>query len=318
MGGSIEPHAERRHQGFFCWLTSCGCCTMVVMDLPFYKLHSTGGDYILSNFVHGETPQMEFFPQLARAICKRRTGVGANGLIAITQGVEHSMRLHYFPARIEDADGIPGDALACVGRYAFNLGLAQHAQISAESDYGVLTIDVIDSTNFRVDLGAPTHPETGEELSPAASTDIIETARAAGRRQPFAPVALGRKHAVVTTERSPKAIRQLAKLLSESGDLSGYQPVFMRSISQEECSGYCWATDSTPDHARAMGACAVVGILHGFCDNEVTVRFRSFLLHAQWQRNDRKLYVTAPTEYICSGSFSVEDEVLERMSRSMA
>jgi diaminopimelate epimerase len=287
------------------------------MDLAFYKLHSTGGDYLLSNFIHGPDPEMDFFPELARVICKRRTGVGANGLLAMTRGVEHSIRLHYFPARLEDTRKIPGDALACAGRYAFNLGLARNAQISAESDFGVVTIEVIDSTNFRVDLGIPTHPETGEEISPAASTDIIETARAAGRRQPFAPIALGRKHAVVTTERSPKAIRQLAKLLSESGDLSDYQPVFMRSISHEECTGYCWATNSTPDHAESMGACAVVGILHGFCDNEVTVRFRSYLLHAQWQRSDGRLYVTAPTEYICSGSFSVEDDVLERMSRMM-
>ncbi len=282
------------------------------MDFAFYKLHSTGGDYILSSFIHGPQPDLSLFPALANIICKRRTGVGANGLLVIARGIEHPIKLHYYSARSEEVHGIPGDALACAARYAFNLGLAENSRISAESDYGAITIEVIDSTNFRVDLGFPTHPETGEEILPTINTEIIETARAAGRRQPFSPISLLEKYAVVTTERSPKAIRQLAMLLSDSVELSGYQPVFMRSISQEECSGYYWVTNSTPDHAEAMGACAVVGILHGFCDNEVTIRFRSYMLHAQWQRSDGRLYVTAPTEYVCSGSYSVEDEVLER------
>jgi diaminopimelate epimerase len=281
------------------------------MDLAFYKLHSTGGDYILSSFVQEPDPDLSVFPALGRLICKRRTGVGANGLLVVTRGIEHAIRLHYFPSARMPGGDIPADAILCAGRYAFNLGLADHSRISAETDNGPVAVEVIDSVNFRIDLGMPSDPETGREIAPTANTELLRTARAEGRRVPYSPISLRKKYAVIATENRPRSIRNLAMEIRDSRDLSGYQPVFMRLISNDECAGYAWATDGEPDHAESIAACAAVGILSGFCDNEVTVRFRSYMIHAQWQPSDGRIYVTAPTEYICTGSYSVEDELLQ-------
>lgn len=285
------------------------------MDLAFYKLHSTGGDYILTSFIQETAPDLTLFPSLASMICKRRTGVGANGLLVLTRGIEHPMKLHFFPPGRNAAPGIPLDAIACAGRYAFNLGIANHNRISAESDFGPITVDAIDSVNFRIDAGSPADDGTGEIIDLSADADIIKSVQAGGRRMPFSPIKLQKRYAVIATESRPRSIRRIAAELAEGGELDGYETAFLRTVSQDECVGYCWSREWLPDHAEAMAACAAVGILAGFCDNEVTIRFRSYLLHAQWK--DRRLYITVPTDYICSGSFSVEDEVLER-ARSTA
>ena len=276
------------------------------MDLTFYKLHSTGGDYVLSSFIHGPAPDLSIFPRVAKSICKRRTGIGANGLLVLCRGSEHPFSLHFFPAH-GDNGSIPADALVCVGRYAFDSGLANNNRISGESDFGAVTIEAIDSGNFRVDLGVPAHPDTGDEIHLSADVDLMDTVKVGGRRIPYSPINLHDNYAVVITDKRPQSIRLLAISMSHHEDLAGFQPVFLRSIKSDECTGYSWAANRTPDHARSMAACAAVGILNGICDDEVAINFRSHMLFVQWRQREGRLYVTAPAEYICSGSYYFDD-----------
>ncbi len=278
------------------------------MELSFYKLHSTGSDYIINSFLHEQNPDFSIFPKAASRICKRRTGVGANGLLVLTRGVEHALRASLF-----FADGtqrpLPSDAAVCVGRFAFDSGLAENTRISFETDFGVIATEAIDSVNFRVDLGVPENPANGEAVSPAADINLNESVTVGGKRLPCTPIRLVTDFAVVTTEQRPRSIRRLAAELARNEALERFQPVFMRSLSNDEISVYSWAgSTTTPDHAGGAAACTVVGILNGFCSNEVTARFRSYLLYVQWLQREGRLLVTAPSEYICSGSYYIDEE----------
>jgi diaminopimelate epimerase len=278
------------------------------MDVSFYKLHSTGGDYIVTNFLHSPTPDVAVFPRVASHICKRRTGVGANGLIVLTQGVEHALKASFFLPTGEQRP-LPGDAVACMGRFAFDSGLADNSRISCESDYGVVTADVIDSANFRIDFGIPREIATDKKIIPTSEINLNRTVSVDGKRLPFTPVRLISDYAVFSTSKRPSAAKKLAATLSEHEGLSLLQPVFMRMISDQEISAYTWTVaGKTPDHAGSVGACVTAGILNGFCEAEVTVRFRSFLLFVQWLEHDGRVLVTAPSEYICSGSYYIEPE----------
>ncbi|MBN1685819.1 MAG: hypothetical protein JW852_04145 [Spirochaetales bacterium] len=278
------------------------------MDLSFYKLHSTGGDYIIISFLHYDQPDFSLLPKAAHRICNRRTGVGANGLLILTQGVEHALKAHFFPASGPQRP-LPGDAVVCMGRFAFDSGLADNTRISCETDFGAVTVDAIDSVNFRVDLGAPRNTANNEEITPASNINLNETASISGVRLPFTSIRVITDYAVIHTERRPRAIRKLAEEFSRSRLLAQRQAVFMRSVSNEEISVYSWAsTASLPDHAGGAAACAAAGILNGFCDNELTARFRSYLLYVQWRQEENRLLLTAPTEYICSGSYYIDSD----------
>ncbi len=278
------------------------------MDITFYKLHSTGGDYLLANYLHGEAPDFSVFPMVASRICRRRTGVGANGLLILTSGVEHALTVKFYLPSGEEST-LPGDAVACMGRFAFDSGLVDKSRISCESDYGVITVDVIDSANFRIDLGAPKDIESGSPIHPTSEINLNKTVSVEGKRLPFTCLRLVSEYAVFSTERRPSSAKRLAAELSGHDAIGGLQPVFMRSMSDQEISAYMWSgSGSTPDHAGGVGACAIAGILNGFCEREVTVRLRSFLLFVQWLEQDGRVLVTVPSEYICSGSYYIEIE----------
>ena len=276
------------------------------MDISFYKLHSTGGDYLVTSFLHDQSPDFSVFPVVATRICKRRTGVGANGLLLLTKGVEHALHVSFFLPTGEQCP-LPGDAVACMGRFAFDSGFADKSRISCESDFGVVTTDVIDSANFRVDLGSPRDISNGKEISITSDTNLNRTVSIEGKRFPYTAIRLLADYVVFNTIRRPAAAKTLAAELSGHENLKQIQPVFMRSISDEEFSAYAWtAAGKTPDHVSSVGACATAGMLNGFCESEVTVRFRSYLLFAQWLEREGRILVTAPTEYICSGSYYIE------------
>lgn len=284
------------------------------MDLTFYKLHSTGGDYIVSSFLHEPQPDFSILPGAAARICKRRTGVGANGLLVLTKGVEHPIKATFYPAYREERP-LTNDAVVCMGRYAFDSGLAANTRISCESDFGAVTAEAIDSTNFRVELGTPKNPGDDEIVDLSSEVNQNKTARVGGRRLPYTPVRFHSDYSVIITDRSPRTIRRLALELSNVKELKNFQPIFVRSISNEEIAVYSWAVSGrTPDHIEGVAAGVTAGILNGFCDSEVTVRFRSELLYTQWNQREGRVLVTAPSEYICSGSFYIDDEILrERM-----
>ncbi len=278
------------------------------MDISFYKLHSTGGDYILVSFLHEDSPDSGVLPLLASRICRRRTGVGANGLLVLTTGMEHALKAEFFlPSGEQQA--LSGDAIACVGRFAFDYGLAENARVSCESDFGVVTTDVIDSVNFRIDLGTPKDISQNAEIDPSSEKNLNRSVSVSGKRFPFTPVRLKNDYAVFSIIERPAAVKRLAADVSTNDAMQTLQPVFMRCISDEEITVYSWSVaGKTPDHAAGAAACVAAGVLNGFCEREVTVRYRSYLLFVQWLEREGRLLVTAPTEYICSGSYYIETD----------
>ena len=57
------------------------------VSVRLHKLHGAGNDFLVTVIGSGRAPDAE----LARAVCDRHTGVGADGLIAESQG-------HFDPA----------------------------------------------------------------------------------------------------------------------------------------------------------------------------------------------------------------------------
>ena len=56
------------------------------MELNFYKLQIGGNDLLLVNEINRATISTEILPKIAKSICKRSKGVGANGIIFLYSG----------------------------------------------------------------------------------------------------------------------------------------------------------------------------------------------------------------------------------------
>ncbi len=125
--------------------------------LAFWKLDGAGNDFVL---VDGRSaaPPMEP-PRLARALCDRRRGIGADGLLVVLDAEENRVRVGYW-----NADGSPaafcGNGARCVALLAVLEGWADP---SLELSFpGLVTRADVRAGEGRVRLALPAPEPTGE------------------------------------------------------------------------------------------------------------------------------------------------------------
>lgn len=88
-------------------------------EFSFIKLNAAGNDFIL--FDRKVNPSIELSPTFIQEICNRRTGVGADGILLISDSNGYPFEMQYF-----NADGssnvLCANGARCALRYAFYSG----------------------------------------------------------------------------------------------------------------------------------------------------------------------------------------------------
>ncbi len=121
--------------------------------MKFTKMHGAGNDFVIINTLT-EAIEPSSVPCLAKTLCSRRTGVGADGLmlVAPAQGGADYRLLFY------NSDGslgeMCGNGARCIARYGYEHGLAGNTQ-RIETTAGLVTGERIDKTLYRVRLNDP-------------------------------------------------------------------------------------------------------------------------------------------------------------------
>jgi diaminopimelate epimerase len=124
-----------------------------VTPLRFYKLQGAGNDFVLLDAFTQPLPSGEV-ASLARRLCDRRFGVGADGLLI----VEPSERADY-RMRLYNADGseatMCGNGIRCVARYLWEHHCPDAGSLAIETGAGVRRVHRLSQGRFQVEMGVP-------------------------------------------------------------------------------------------------------------------------------------------------------------------
>ncbi|RZK62838.1 MAG: diaminopimelate epimerase, partial [Pedobacter sp.] len=139
------------------------------MKINFFKYQGAGNDFILIDHTMKQLEDID--NELIEQLCDRRFGIGADGLMFLTQHDDYDFEMHYF-----NADGklgsMCGNGGRCIVAFAKQLGIIQnetnflavdgphYARISESGDWVELQmIDVDGITNdgeaFVLNTGSP-------------------------------------------------------------------------------------------------------------------------------------------------------------------
>lgn len=91
--------------------------------MHFTKMQGAGNDFIVINNMDESIPS-ELFPAIARALCKRRLSIGADGLMIVGKpSGSGDFYMHFY-----NSDGTEGEMCGngarCISRYGYEKGLA--------------------------------------------------------------------------------------------------------------------------------------------------------------------------------------------------
>ncbi|MEO0556931.1 MAG: diaminopimelate epimerase [Bacteroidota bacterium] len=122
--------------------------------VPFAKMNGAGNDFIVldNRFLHFSTDELA---TLAERFCPRRTGIGADGLLALEDDPEADFRMRY-----RNADGslgtMCGNGARCLARYAADAGLGTRSggsvELTFETDGGRYRAEVPDAGDVQLEV----------------------------------------------------------------------------------------------------------------------------------------------------------------------
>ena len=160
--------------------------------MDFVKMHGIGNDFIILNGFRQSADSPDL---MARRLCDRHYGIGADGLILALPSEIADARM-----RIINADGsepeMCGNGIRCLGKYLYDSGLCRKESMTVETLAGVLMLSVIPGEDglaraVTVDMGAPRFDPA--EIPVDAPTNEV-TLTAQGRRLRFFCVGMGNPH----------------------------------------------------------------------------------------------------------------------------
>lgn len=127
------------------------------VDMRVTKHHGLGNDFLVLLDRNGDTP---IDADLARSICDRRRGVGADGLIRVTKAATGR-----FCMELRNEDGsraeMSGNGISCMAQAIVMAGHAPDGHVLVDTDAGERTVAVVERTaadqhRMRVAMGTPT------------------------------------------------------------------------------------------------------------------------------------------------------------------
>ncbi|HET6818866.1 MAG TPA: diaminopimelate epimerase [Mycobacteriales bacterium] len=120
--------------------------------MRFVKGHGTCNDFVL--LPPGEGPD-ELSPALVRALCDRRAGIGADGVLRVVRSLDAGDVRWFMDYR--NADGsmaeMCGNGIRVFGRYLVDAGYEAPGRIRIDTRAGIKDVDVPATGDVTVDMG---------------------------------------------------------------------------------------------------------------------------------------------------------------------
>lgn len=165
--------------------------------LSFVKSHGLGNDFVIVDLRRAENRGVEIDAALARFLCDRRLGVGADQLLVLR---EPRTTAAVVRMDVWNTDGSRAE-MCGNGIRAIALELGDAAPVGravrVETDAGLKQIERLADGRIRVNMGAPQIGAHGEDL-----VWPVDSKRGAGRLPAihFTEVSMGNPHAVIFVE----------------------------------------------------------------------------------------------------------------------
>jgi diaminopimelate epimerase len=283
--------------------------------MKFTKFHSLGNDFlIVDQDVVAETEGYAY-EDLARKICERHTGVGADGMLLISVQDRARGRVAF---RIFNADGseaeISGNGLRCAAAYLTSQQKVDSGRILFSTPAGDRECTLIGRKEnvftVRIEMGVPRLASRDIPFDDGAPHDRIIDYPLMINNKVYAVtvVSMGNPHCAVFVDKFPARIEW-----HQAGDEIESHPFFpkrtnvefVRVLSRSEIEVLFWERGVGETLSSGSGSCgaAVAAILKGQTDRKVTVRTSMGTVLVEWDGDDEKVFQTGPSEFAFVGSF---------------
>lgn len=281
--------------------------------MKFTKFHSLGNDFLIVD--QDEVAEIEGFEDLARKICERHTGVGADGmlLISIIDRARGLVRFRIFNADGSEAE-ISGNGLRCAAAYLFSQQKVDAPRVLFSTPAGDRECALIERREslflIKIEMGVPRLSSREIPFDDGAVHDrIIDYPLMINNKvYPVTLVSMGNPHCAVFVDRFPARIewRQAGREIESHPFFPNRTNVeFVRVLSREEIEVLFWERGVGETLSSGSGSCgaAVAAILKNQTERKLRVKTSMGTVLVEWDGDKDRVFQTGPSEFAFVGSF---------------
>jgi diaminopimelate epimerase len=263
-------------------------------------MHGLGNDFLV---VDDRDRQPVDWPALARRVCLRHTGVGADGILLIQPSESADLRMRLFNADGSEAE-MCGNGVRCVAEYVAVHGISGD-RVVWETGAGPVVTERLGDDLVTVDMGPPRFAAAEIPVLAEGTPEVVDQPlRLAGLQLRVTCVSMGNPHCVAVVddvdafplqdvgpqvERHPRfPQRTNFEIVQVMSRTRVRQRTFERGVGETNACG---------TGASAVGV-AVQRL--GLCDSPVTVELRGGPLHIAWAPG-QSVRMTGPAQRVYTG-----------------
>ena len=283
--------------------------------MRFAKLHGLGNDFLVVS--PAGPADLAAAAGLARRMCDRHTGVGADGLIFLDPEAGPPARSGF---RIFNADGseaeISGNGLRCAAAFLASAGPGAPSEVLFRTAAGERGSEIVSSRGrlfeVAIDLGVPALASEDIPFDDGRRhdrvVDILLPVGTDARR--VTCVSMGNPHCSLFFDDLPPRDewRRIGREIESHPFFPDRTNVeFVRVGDRGEIEARFWERGVGETRASGTGsaAAAVAAMLKGLVDRAVTVRTAGGSLRVEWPEGGR-VRQTGPAELVFSGDYPAD------------
>ena len=250
-------------------------------ELRFAKYQATGNDFVMLEDLDDERP---LHADVVAALCDRRTGVGADGVIRLVRAERDGAP---FVMDYRNADGsvaeMCGNGARCVGVFVHDLGLAEGLEFGIETRGGIrrLRLHEVEGEVHRVTVGMGSPGFTKAAIpmrGPAWETFLGQPFDiGGGLTLQASAVSMGNPHLVLFIEDDPDRfhVGHIGSALERHELFPERTNVEFAQVVGDGIKARVWERGSGETMACGSGACAVAVAANeaGLAPRTTVVRF---------------------------------------------
>ena len=271
--------------------------------LPFAKTQALGNDFIL---VEEDQAAQADYPDLARRICDRRMGVGADGLILWSRGSDS------FDLRIFNMDGseaeCSGNGLRCVAAYLFETREAAAHRLRLRTVSGTYTLERAGKA-FAADMGSPSLlPKDIPFLAPEQLERVVDfPLQVDDETHRITACSTGNPHCSLFVDSIDlRTVETLGPRIEAHRAFPNKTNVeFIRVLNRGEIEVAFWERGVGRTPASGTGSCGatVASILNGHTERGVTVHTEHGTLEVEWNQDSNRLRLVSAANVVAEGHY---------------
>jgi diaminopimelate epimerase len=276
--------------------------------MNFNKMEGLGNDFIVTHDLD-EKEILRFKDQFF-ALCDRRKGIGADGIIFVLPSDKCDFKMRIFNSDGSEPE-MCGNGIRCFALYINLLKLSSLKKLSVETLAGVITTEILDDKKIIVNMGKPVLNAPEIPVAQTAGRVLMKELNIDGRSFKINAVSMGNPHAVIYAgdEITDELVLGYGSKIEKHPFFPAKTNVeFIKILSPGEIQMRVWERGCGETLACGTGACAsaVSGIVNGLHDKSVVVHLPGGDLNVSWNGSeDDSVFMTGPARSVFQGSVEI-------------